>query len=145
MITNFFLIKFILEHYKSMSNGKWTIGRFIKGYNLFKIREGRGSGYIDMIWNYLRKGVDISFMAWFVFNYRIPPTDLIKFAIGYVIVSYILGYFDHTRVNVMQNEAEISTMINPYYVRLEKKIDNISKDVEVLRKNGRLKLVGKTN
>ena len=91
--------------------------RLKESYIIFKLREGRGSGYINQIWDYVRKGTDISFMLWILFDVRIKPNQLAVVALVYLTISYLIGNYDHTRGRVMHDEAEVTLMITPYYAR----------------------------
>ena len=119
---------FLIAHLKSIASGKWTKARVLNAISLFRMREGRGSGIFNQFWDYVRKGADITIIFWAVFNLKLLPTQLFIFGIIYVILSYCVGYFDETKIKLWQKEQEMAfSYINPFFQRLEKKIDKILK------------------
>ena len=119
---------FLISHLRSMASGKWTKARVLNAISLFRMREGRGSGFIGQFWDYVRKGADISIIAYTIFAVRLAPILYIWVGVIYLVCSYLIGYFDETRLKLWQVELDMNTKhVNPYYQRLEKKLDRIDK------------------
>ena len=129
------MVGFITTHIKSIFSKAWTKDRIMNAFILFRMREGRGSGFTGQFYDYIQKGAIFTIFA-MNFGLKITSTMYLIFGIGYLIVCYYIGFIDEKRIGLWQKEKLMETSyINPYYQKLEKDIESIKKALKV--KDGR--------
>ena len=110
---------------KSIFTGTWTKTRLLRAVTLFRMREGRGSGMFSQVWDYFQKLTMIGLAAK-LFNMDIPFMFYPVIGVTYISFCYLLGFYDEVKLKWWQMEQEMNiSHINPYYQRIEAKLDSI--------------------
>lgn len=125
---------FLLVNIKSMMSGVWTVKRLRNAFIIFRMREGRGSGFIGQGWDYIRKGSDIAVFA-LLFGLRAHWLWYVLFGFIYMLAAYGIGYWDETKARIWQEELDMNMKrVNPFNQRLEQNIKKLQEDIEWLKK-----------
>lgn len=111
-----------------MVGGREVTGDRIKNaYVLFNMRQGRGSGLISRFQTYIVFVASIKILF--------PSSNILMLAIIgvplWLVGTYHLGLWDEKKIKLWQleNEKAQTHVVNPYFIRLESKIDNLLKKV----------------
>jgi len=106
-----------------------TTDRIKNLYVLFQLRQGRGSSYTGEIYAIIRDSAIFTPMIYLInthFGWSIPLWSSFVFFVVYFIGTYKLGEYDEKKLKIWQKQEEYQTKnINPYFKRLEEKIDKI--------------------
>ena len=129
------MIKGIVINVKSVFTGKWSKTRVLRALTLFRMREGRGSGMFSQVWDYFQKLTMIGLAAK-LFSVDIPFYLYPIIGFTYISFCYLLGFYDEMKLQWWQVEQEMNiSHINPYYQRIEAKLDSIEQRLDKHDKN----------
>lgn len=87
--------------------------RFVHWFVVQKVRLERGKSYISALQN-------IALLLILFQGYGIPVNLQIVFALAAIVVLWVVGYLDETRVQGWQHENEYVTKLNPVVMRIDK-------------------------
>lgn len=92
-----------------------------KAYVLFNMRQGRGAGYIDRF-----RDLFILGGAAKLYFPDLPIIALIPLGLGWLSITYLIGYFDEKKLKIWQLELDMNAKwVNPYNQRIEDKMDKV--------------------